>query len=44
MVETKNLDLLVMGAHGHKGISDLIFGTTVETVRHNVSIPILIIK
>ena len=44
MVKTKDLDLLVMGAHGHKGISDLIFGTTVETVRHNVSIPILIIK
>lgn len=44
MVKSKDLDLLVMGAHGHKGISDLIFGTTVETVRHNVSIPILIIK
>ena len=44
VVSMKDLDLLVMGAHGHKGISDLIFGTTVETVRHNVSIPILIIK
>jgi len=44
LVKTNDLDLLVMGAHGHKGISDLIFGTTVETVRHNVSIPILIIK
>ena len=43
-VKNKNLDLLVMGAHGHKGISDLIFGTTVNTVRHNVDIPILIIK
>ncbi len=44
LVKKKDLDLLVMGAHGHKGISDLIFGTTVETVRHNVNIPILIIK
>jgi len=44
IVKIKELDLLVMGAHGHKGISDLIFGTTVETVRHNVNIPILIIK
>lgn len=44
IVKTKDLDLLVMGAHGHKGISDLIFGTTVDTVRHNVNIPILIIK
>jgi manganese transport protein len=44
IAKRKDLDLLVMGAHGHKGISDLIFGTTVEAVRHNVNIPILIIK
>jgi len=44
LVKAKNLDLLVMGAHGHKGISDLIFGTTVDTVRHNVNIPIMIVK
>jgi manganese transport protein len=39
-----NLDLLVMGAHGHKGISDLIFGTTLNAVRHKVGIPVLIIR
>lgn len=44
LVKAKSLDLLVMGAHGHKGISDLIFGTTVDTVRHNVNIPIMIVK
>lgn len=44
LVKAKNLDLLVMGAHGHKGINDLIFGTTVDTVRHNVNIPIMIVK
>lgn len=44
IVKDKKIDLLVMGAHGHKGISDLIFGTTVDSVRHNVNIPILIIK
>ncbi len=44
IVKDKKLALLVMGAHGHKGISDLIFGTTVNTVRHNVNIPVLIIK
>ncbi|MGV3509835.1 MAG: Nramp family divalent metal transporter [Sphingobacteriaceae bacterium] len=38
------LDLLVMGAHGHKGISDWIFGTTLDTVRHKVNIPVLIIR
>jgi manganese transport protein len=44
IVKERELDLLVMGAHGHSGISDLIFGTTVEKVRHNVNIPIMIVK
>jgi manganese transport protein len=39
-----NIELLVMGAHGHKGIKDLIFGTTVNSVRHKVSIPVLIVR
>ncbi len=37
-------DLLVMGAHGHTGIKDLLFGTTVNSVRHSIDIPVLIIK
>ncbi|TCD08231.1 iron/manganese transporter [Pedobacter frigidisoli] len=44
-ISNKNgLDLLVMGAHGHKGLKDLIFGTTVDAVRHKVNIPVLIIR
>ncbi len=38
------IELLVMGAHGHKGLKDLIFGTTVNAVRHKVSIPVLIVR
>lgn len=37
-------DLLVMGAHGHTWIKDLIFGTTVDGVRHRVKIPVLIVR
>jgi manganese transport protein len=44
LVKVRDMDLLVMGAHGHKGISDLIFGTTVDAVRHNVNITIMIVK
>ena len=44
LVKNKNIELLVMGAHGHKGLKDLLFGTTVDSVRHNVNIPVLIIK
>jgi manganese transport protein len=39
-----NLELLVMGAHGHQGLKDLIFGTTVNAVRHKVNIPVFIVK
>ncbi|WP_113635602.1 Nramp family divalent metal transporter [Nubsella zeaxanthinifaciens] len=42
--KTNELELLVMGAHGHKGLKDLIFGTTVDAVRHKVEIPVLIVR
>ena len=43
-VSELHIDLLVMGAHGHKGIKDLIFGTTVDTVRHRVKIPLFLVN
>lgn len=36
-------DLVVMGAHGHTGIKDLIFGATINGVRHAVSAPVLVV-
>jgi manganese transport protein len=37
-------DLLVMGAHGHGGLKDLIFGNTINPVRHRLNIPILVVR
>ncbi len=37
-------DLLVMGAHGHGGLKDLIFGNTINPVRHALNIPILVVR
>jgi manganese transport protein len=37
-------DLLIMGAHGHKGIKDLVFGATINGVRHDLELPILIVR
>ena len=37
-------DLLVMGAHGHSGIKDLVFGTTINWVRHRLDVPILVVR
>ena len=36
-------DLIVMGAHGHRGIKDVIFGNTIDAVRHEVSAPVLVV-
>ena len=44
LAKEKGADLLVMGAHGHRAIKDLIFGTTVGAVRHAVEIPVLIVR
>jgi manganese transport protein len=41
--ETKP-DLVIMGAHGHGGLKDLIFGTTINPVRHNLQVPMLIVR
>jgi manganese transport protein len=43
-VEETNADLLVLGAHGHQGLKDFIFGATANSVRHRVRIPVLIVK
>ena len=32
-------DLVIMGAHGHGGLKDLIFGNTINPVRHNLEFP-----
>jgi manganese transport protein len=44
ITKQNQIELLVMGAHGHKGLKDIIFGTTVDSVRHKVTIPVLIVR
>ncbi len=43
-VVKKSMDVLVMGAHGHRSFMDLILGETVGAVRHAVRIPVLVVK
>jgi manganese transport protein len=44
IINNGNFDILVMGTHGHTGLKDLIFGTTVDKLRHKISIPLFIVK
>jgi len=43
-VQRENCDLIAMSTHGHRFLSDLFLGTTATKVRHNISVPILLLK
>jgi len=44
LVNKGDFDILIMGTHGHTGMKDLLFGTTVDRLRHKIAIPLLIVK
>ena len=44
IADEQKIDLLVMGAHGHRGIKDIIFGTSITKVRHGLKIPVLVVR
>jgi len=44
IVNSYDAKLLVMGGHRHQGWKDYIFGETIESVRHKVKIPVLIVN
>jgi manganese transport protein len=44
IVNLTEAQLLVMGAHHHYGWKDYFFGETIESVRHKVKIPVLIVQ
>lgn len=44
IVKEEQADLLVIGAHGHKGLEDFIHGETVNSVRHGLKIPVLVVN
>ena len=36
-------ELVILGGHGHRGFSDMIYGTTVEALRHRTRASVLVI-
>jgi manganese transport protein len=44
LINEGEYDFLIMGTHGHTGIKDLLFGTTVDNVRHRIRIPLFLVK
>ena len=40
----KDVDLIAMTTHGHRFVSDLLYGSTADKVRHQVNVPVLLLK
>ena len=39
-----DVDLIAMSTHGHRFISDLLYGSTADKVRHLVDVPVLLLR
>jgi nucleotide-binding universal stress UspA family protein len=37
-------DLIAMGGHGHRLVSDILLGSTIHEVRHTTAIPVLLVR
>ena len=40
----EHVDLVAMATHGHRGIADLLHGSTADRVRHALAIPVLLLR
>jgi manganese transport protein len=43
LIARNSCDMVVMGTHGHKTIKDILLGTTIESVRHAIKIPLVLV-
>ncbi len=42
--EREGCDLIAMAVHGHRGLQDVLYGTTANTVRHRTMVPVLMVR
>ncbi len=43
LCQEEGVELLVMGAHGHRGVEDVLYGSTVSGLRHRLAVPVLVV-
>lgn len=44
LARSQQVELIAMSTHGHRFISDLLYGSTADKVRHQVDVPVLLLK
>ena len=40
----EQVDLIAMSTHGHRFLADVMHGTTADSVRHLVKVPVLLLR
>jgi manganese transport protein len=43
IINDLDIDLVILGGHGHSGISDIIHGATVDSLRHHIHASVLVV-
>jgi manganese transport protein len=43
LIIKNNIDTVVMGTHGHRTVKDILLGSTIEGVRHNIKVPLVLV-
>ena len=44
VADEERCDLIAMTSHGHRFVADFFLGSTIDEVRHRISIPLLIVR
>lgn len=44
LARERSVDLIAMTTHGHRFISDILYGATADKVRHAVDVPVLLVR
>jgi manganese transport protein len=43
VADVENVDLIAMASHGHRLVGDILYGSTIDAVRHRARVPIVVV-
>ncbi len=44
LADSLDVEVIIVGAHGHSGVSDLVHGSTVNSLRHRTRSNVLVVQ
>jgi nucleotide-binding universal stress UspA family protein len=44
LTDAEQCDLIAMGGHGHRLLSDIVLGSAINEVRHHAKVPVLLVR